>query len=158
MQNNSMDLEENIENYNKMDNDKEELDKRQQENIDYLNYLNSLKVPNFDKVISEFYQEADLEDQEDSNDVDDSKINFFTELLKKLPDSKTSKEKKKRGNKVIKDGMGLLLNLDVTEPALLYHSYNSNIITDIKFFDVYLYSINISIFDKVIYADIIREK
>ena len=47
MQNNSMDLEENIENYNKMDNDKEELDKRQQENIDYLNYLNSLKVPNF---------------------------------------------------------------------------------------------------------------
>ena len=185
MQNNSMDLEENIENYNKMDNDKEELDKRQQENIDYLNYLNSLKVPNFDKVISEFYQEADLEDQEDSNDVDDSKINFFTELLKKLPDSKTSKEKKKRGNKVIKDGMGLLLNLDVTEPALLYHSYNSNIITDVKFFDVYLYSINISIFDKgpkygfifpinigqnyqiklynrktrkVIYADIIREK
>ena len=144
MQNNNFDLEE--ENFNKIDNDKVELDKLNFTKPPNLEYLNNLKSKEYDQIISEMYFDIDLEDEdnEDNNEANEISMALFSDLLKKLPDNKSLKEKKKRTNKVIKDGMGLLLTLDVTEPSLLYHSYkhkNNN-------FETYLYSINISTLDR----------
>ena len=148
MQNNNKDFEEDIENFNKSENDKIEIDRKNfiiNQNLEYLNYINKLKSPNYNAIISEVYQEIDLEeDNDDNNEVDEIKASMLNEILKKLPDNKISKEKKKKGNKPVKDGMGLLLSLDVTEPALLYHSYYNYSTPNNKFFEVYLYSINIS--------------
>ena len=183
MQNNNFDLEIEEENLNKIDNDKEELDKINFIKAQNLDYLNNLKSQEYDQIISEMYFDVDLEeeDNEDNNEINERKMALFSDLLKKLPDNKAIKEKKKRGNKVIKDGMGLLLSLDVTEPPLLYQSYKHKN----NFFDTYLYSINISTLEQsqnygfifpidfgasykiklfnrksrqVIYAEIIREK
>jgi hypothetical protein len=183
MQNNNFDLEIEEENLNKIDNDKEELDKINFTKAQNLDYLNNLKSQEYDQIISEMYFDVDLEeeDNEDNNEINERKMALFSDLLKKLPDNKAIKEKKKRGNKVIKDGMGLLLSLDVTEPPLLYQSYKHKN----NHFDTYLYSINISTLEQsqnygfifpidfgasykiklfnrksrqVIYAEIIREK
>ena len=146
MLNNNLDFEEDEEeNINKNDKDKEELDDLNYQKYSNLDYINQLKSPEYDQIISEIYSEADLEEkeEEDNDEVNERKMSILTNLIKKLPDNKNIKEKKKRGNKVIKDGMGLLLSLDVTEPSLLYHSYeNEN-----NIFETYLYSINISALD-----------
>ena len=146
MQNNSFNLDEEEENLNKMDNDLEDQDKINFMKAQNLDYINNIKSPEYDQLISEMYFDADLEeeDNEDNNEINERNIAFFPDLLKKLSDNKAIKEKKKRGNKIIKDGMGLLLSLDVTEPPLLYQSYKHKN----NFFDTYLYSINISALDQ----------
>ena len=150
MQNNNIDFDEDDdENDKKMDNDKVELNKTDlipNKNMEYLNIIDNLKSAQYENLISEIYEDVSLsEDNEDDNKINEIKISIYSEILKKLPDNnKISKEKKKRGNKVIKDGMGLLLSLDVTEPTILYHSYYIYFINKQKNFEAYLYSINIS--------------
>ena len=180
---NNIDLEEvDEENINKIANDNLG-ENKQNINIQYLEYLNQIKSPEYEKIISEMYLEADLEEKEEdgNNEINEINISFLNDILKKIPDNKLTKEKKKRTNKVIKDGMGLLLSLVVKESSLLYHPYkhkNNN-------YETYLYSINISMLEEnpnygfifpidigqkytiklynrktrqVIYADIIKEK
>ena len=156
MQNNNMEFDEDDENYKNSENDIDEqnrndLQQYQNMNMNYLNLINNLKSPEYDNIISEYYENISLsqgDDDNDNNDIDENKLAIINELSKKLKTDKTSKEKKKRTNKVIKDGMGLKLSLDVTEPALLYHSYHCIINKKTNFneyyFDAYLYSINIS--------------
>ena len=149
MQDNNIDFDEDDENDKRMENDKDDLDRKDlipNKNIEYLNFINSLKSSEYENVIREMYEDVSLSQDDNDDKERELKISIYSEILKKLPDNnKISKEKKKRGNKVIKDGMGLLLSLDVTEPAILYRSYSICIINNQKNFDpAYLYSINIS--------------
>ena len=184
MQANNLELEEEEE-INKIDKDNDEKNNSNLIKAQNLDYINNLKTPEYDQIISKMYNEAnleELEEDEDNNDqVNDIKLAILSDLLKKLPENKSNKEKKKKTNKVIKDGMGKLESLEVTEASLLYQSYKH----ENKNFQVYLYSINISTLNlnpyygfifsmdfgqnykiklfnrktrKIIYAEIIREK
>ena len=184
MQANNLELEEEEE-INKIDKDNDEKNNSNLIKAQNLDYINSLKTPEYDQIISKMYNEAnleELEEDEDNNDqVNEIKLAILSDLLKKLPENKSNKEKKKKTNKVIKDGMGKLESLEVTEASLLYQSYKH----ENKNFQAYLYSINISTLNlnpyygfifsmdfgqnykiklfnrktrKIIYAEIIREK
>ena len=79
MQNNNFDLEIEEENLNKIDNDKEELDKINFIKTQNLDYLNNLKSQEYDQIISEMYFDVDLEeeDNEDNNEINERKMALF---------------------------------------------------------------------------------
>ena len=99
------------------------LEELQKYNIDSLNTINKLKSPNFEQILSRICNNIDLRDESlnNNNELDENKIKLLTNLFNKLNGKNNGKEKKKKSNKVIKDGMGLLLSLDVSE-ALYYIS------------------------------------
>ena len=154
MQKTHLSFKEDKDNYNNENEENEKLNKDTLEynelnmtikqNTEYLNSINQIKSPLYDEIISEMYINIDLgEDKDDNSEANEENISILSNILKKFNENKNLKEKKKRTNKVIKDGMGLLLSLDVTEPCLLYKSYFNFIRNDIQFFEVFLYSINI---------------
>ena len=154
MQKTHQSFKEDKDNYNNENEENEKLNKDTLEynelnmtikqNTEYLNSINQIKSPLYDEIISEMYINIDLgEDKDDNSEANEENISILSNILKKFNENKNLKEKKKRTNKVIKDGMGLLLSLDVTEPCLLYKSYFNFIRNDIQFFEVFLYSINI---------------
>ena len=146
MQANRMELEEEEEGINKINKGNEEKNKLNIAMTQNLDFLNKLKTPEYDKIISKMYNEANLEEEDEDDDkVNETKIGILSELLKKLPETKPMKEKKKKTNKVIKDGMGLLQTLEVTEASLLYQSYKFRY----KNYEAYLYSINISALNQI---------
>ena len=121
------------------------LEELQKYNIDSLNTINKLKSPNFEQILSRICNNIDLRDESlnNNNELDENKIKLLTNLFNKLNGKNNGKEKKKKSNKVIKDGMGLLLSLDVSEAPLLYHSYANIIKNKFSYFDCYLYSMDI---------------
>lgn len=118
----------------------------QEYNINSLNYINELKTSNYDQLISRMYINFNLdEDSLNENDLTESNIRILTNIYNKISGNNSSKEKKKKNNKGNKDGMGLLLSLDVKEPLLLYYPYTYINKDNNIFFKCFLYSINISI-------------
>ena len=116
----------------------------QEYNLDSLKTINKLKSSNYDELMSKICINFDLrEDCLSNNDLNENNITILTNLYNKLNGKSNGKEKKKKGNKPNKDGMGLLLSLDVSEAALLYQSYKNNNQNNIKYFESYLYSIKI---------------
>ena len=116
----------------------------QEYNLDSLKTINKLKSSNYDELMSKICINFDLrENCLSNNNLNENNITILTNLYNKLNGKSNGKEKKKKGNKPNKDGMGLLLSLDVSEAALLYQSYKNNNQNNIKYFESYLYSIKI---------------
>ena len=116
-----------------------------QNTIENLNYLNGLRTPNYNKIISEMCINFNLEDNcLNDNDLNENNIAILSNIYNKINGNPPSKDKKKKNNKGNKDGMGLLLSLDVREPLLLYHPYNKISKNNNIYYDLFLYSIHIS--------------
>ena len=71
MQANRMELEEEEEGINKINKGNEEKNKLNIAMTQNLDFLNKLKTPEYDKIISKMYNEANLEEE----DEDDDKVN-----------------------------------------------------------------------------------
>ena len=119
----------------------------QEYNNNCLNVINELKISNYDELISRMYINFNLnEDSLNTNDLNESNIRILTNIYNKISGNTNSKEKKKKNNKSNKDGMGLLLSLDIKESLLLYYPYTIIKNKDNEtIFKCFLYSINISI-------------
>ena len=91
MQNNNMEFDEDDENYKNSENDIDEqnrndLQQYQNMNMNYLNLINNLKSPEYDNIISEYYENISLsqgDDDNDNNDIDENKLAIINELSKK---------------------------------------------------------------------------
>ena len=113
---------------------------------DNLDNINKLKSKSFESIISKIYISFDLrEEYLDKNELNEKNISILTNLYNKFNGKMSSKEKKKKANKPNKDGLGLLLSLDISESSLLYHQYTIININKISFFECFLYSIHIPI-------------
>ena len=88
MQNNNMEFDEDDENYKNSENDIDEqnrndLQQYQNMNMNYLNLINNLKSPEYDNIISEYYENISLsqgDDDNDNNDIDENKLAIINEL------------------------------------------------------------------------------
>ena len=130
---------------NQKNNQIETLQSLQKNYINNINAINKLKASNYEQLISRLSINYDLrEDYLNNNDLTDNDITILTNLYNKISGKNISKEKKKK-NRGNKDGMGLLLSLDVSESTLLYQPYTNTNINKYIYFECYLYSINISI-------------
>ena len=116
----------------------------QRYNLDHLKSINKLQSSNYDELISKMCINFDLrQDSLSNNDLNENNITILTNLYNKLNGKSIGKEKKRKRNRPNKDGMGLLLSLDVSEASLLYHSYKNYDENNMKYFESYLYSIKI---------------
>ena len=129
-----------------------------------LNKIESLKSKKYNEIISELYYDIDLFNLDDikissleeyqikdlkiiynkmnSNDIS-SESNESSDIVIKKKKLK-KKKKKKKNNKIRNDGMRLLLSLEVSEPSLLYFPYKKVYKNNNEYFNIFLYSINIS--------------
>lgn len=117
--------------------------------IDYLNYINSKRSKNYDSILSKICLSVSIAEKDQYENLSDEQISLLKDVYNKLTSNNNNpnKEKKKKNNKNNrgnKDGMGLLLSLDVKEPLILYNAYKEVIKKDIPNYECYLYSINIS--------------
>ena len=118
----------------------------QKSHIDNLNNIDNLKTSNFDSIISKMYIGFDFREEFlKKNELTEKNLSILTNIYNKLSGKISSKEKKKKNNKPNKDGLGLLLSLDISEASLLYHQYSIININKINFFECFLYFIHIPI-------------
>ena len=118
----------------------------QKSHIDNLNNIDNLKTSNFDSIISKIYIGFDFREEFlKKNELTEKNLSILTNIYNKLSGKISSKEKKKKNNKPNKDGLGLLLSLDISEASLLYHQYSIININKINFFECFLYFIHIPI-------------
>lgn len=120
-----------------------------QKAINNLKLLNGLKTPKYGEVISQMYVNFNLEEScLDDNDLTENNITLLSNIYNKINGITNSRDRKKKNNKGNKDGMGLLLSLDIKEPLILYHPYsltNNKMDNSNSYFECFLYSIHILI-------------
>ena len=125
-----------------------------QKAINNLKLLNGLKTPKYGEVISQMYVNFNLEEScLDDNDLTENNITLLSNIYNKINGITNSRDRKKKNNKGNKDGMGLLLSLDIKEPLILYHPYsltNNKMDTSNSYFECFLYSIHICINEDLI--------
>ena len=110
-----------------------------------LEHINSLKSPNYDKLISNCICFDLREGSLSNNNLTESNLNLLKSLYDKLSGKVVCKEKKKKGNRTNKDGMGLLLSLDISEAPLLYNKYREIEFFGTTTYECYLYTIKVKL-------------
>ena len=159
--------EENEENEEKED-DLEQNSIKEQEEITvfknglYLQKIEEIKTPEYDKIISNLYYDVDIFNK--NNFVNKIQKKFLADLFEKMNRTMVSEEicetqniitkkknsnkkknkKRKNKNKIRNDGMGLLLSLEVPEPMLLYHPYQKITKNNEEKIIFFFYSINVN--------------
>ena len=110
-----------------------------------LQMINNLKSPNYGEIMDKMSIKYDLRQERlDNNDLTENDINILTNIYDKFSGKIICKEKKKRGNRLHKDGMGLLLSSDISEPLLLYSEYRKITLNKKTYYECYLYTINLT--------------